>query len=210
MMLVLLLFSLSTVDAQQHDTHAAAAVRPATLMPGMGRLHHPIATKSAEAQRFFDQGLTLVYAFNHDEAVRSFRRAAELDPASPMPHWGVALALGPLADAWVARAKRDEVAAIDAWRSAVLAEDKLNYDEPADWFYPTRESLGAALLRAKRYDEAERVFRDDLTRNPRNGRSLFGLWQTLAMTKKESASAAEKQFRDAWKHADVTLRLVDY
>jgi tetratricopeptide (TPR) repeat protein len=64
-------------------------------MTGMGSLHHPIATTSDEAQKFFDQGLTLDYAFNHAEAVRSFRRAAELDPQSPMPYWGIALALGP-------------------------------------------------------------------------------------------------------------------
>jgi len=68
---------------------------PATLMSGLGKHHHPIATSSPEAQQFFDQGLTLVYAFNHDEAVRSFRRAAELDPQAPMPWWGVALAVGP-------------------------------------------------------------------------------------------------------------------
>jgi Flp pilus assembly protein TadD len=61
----------------------------------LGSLHHPIATTSDEAQRFFDQGLTFVYAFNHSEAVRSFERAAELDPNSPMPYWGKALALGP-------------------------------------------------------------------------------------------------------------------
>jgi tetratricopeptide (TPR) repeat protein len=61
----------------------------------MGSLHHSIATSNPEAQRFFDQGLTLVYAFNHDEAIRSFRRAAELDPSAAMPWWGVALALGP-------------------------------------------------------------------------------------------------------------------
>ncbi len=71
------------------------AGRPATLVRGLGSLHHPITTSSAEAQQFFDQGLRLVYAFNHDEAVRSFRRAAELDPKAPMPAWGVALALGP-------------------------------------------------------------------------------------------------------------------
>jgi len=545
MVLVLLLFALSAEDAQQHDAHAPAAPRAATLMPGMGRLHHPIATANADTQRFFDQGLTLVYAFNHEEAVRSFKRAAELDPASPMPHWGIALALGPninldvdpareqaaydeaqraralaaaapanerayvdalltrysndpkadlqalavhykdamhdltrrypddldaatlyaeslmdlhpwqlwstdgkptegteeivaaleaviardpshvganhyyihaveasrtpdralasarrleslvpaaghlvhmpahiymrtgdyasavtrnaraaevdreyirtagadgvypamyynhnldflasaammsgqfaeakraadmvvanvvpmlaemamlepfgaktlfvllrfarwdevmrlplpdpknallttlfhfgrtvaqaargnaadaereraaylasrqaipgdrdwgynkagslfaitdaVANAWVARAKRDEAGAIDAWRDAVRAEDMLNYDEPADWFYPTRESLGAALLRAKRYDEAARIFRDDLARNPQNGRSLFGVWQTLLLTRKDSTkaavAAAEKQFKDAWKHADVNLRLADF
>ena len=81
--------------AQQHDAHPQDAGKPATLLTGLGRLHHPIATPNPEAQRFFDQGLTLIYGFNHDEAVRSFRRAAELDPASPMPHWGIALALGP-------------------------------------------------------------------------------------------------------------------
>jgi tetratricopeptide (TPR) repeat protein len=64
-------------------------------MPGMGQHHHTISTKSSEAQRFFDQGLTLVFAFNHEEAARSFRRAAELDPQSAMAYWGVALALGP-------------------------------------------------------------------------------------------------------------------
>ena len=81
---------------QQHDTRSRPLTRPATLMRASARLHHPIATTQSPRRRsFFDQGLTLIYAFNHDEAVRSFRRAAELDPASPMPHWGIALALGP-------------------------------------------------------------------------------------------------------------------
>ncbi len=69
--------------------------KPPALMSGLGQHHHVISTKSSEAQRFFDQGLTLVFAFNHEEAARSFRRAAELDPQSAMPYWGVALALGP-------------------------------------------------------------------------------------------------------------------
>jgi len=72
-----------------------AQSRSPALMPGMGQHHHRISTKNPEAQRFFDQGLTLVFAFNHDEAVRSFQRAAELDPQSAMAFWGVALALGP-------------------------------------------------------------------------------------------------------------------
>ena len=63
---------------------------PARLFDGMGTLHHPIATTNSEAQKFFDQGLTLVYAFNHAEAARSFQRAADLDPREPMPHWGIA------------------------------------------------------------------------------------------------------------------------
>jgi tetratricopeptide (TPR) repeat protein len=537
-MTTLLVFTL-LVAAPQHEGHGAAA-KPATLMTGLGRLHHPIATRNVEAQKFFDQGLTFVYAFNHDEAIRSFRRAAELDPASPMPHWGIALALGPninldvdpereaaayeaaqraktlaanapanerayvdavvtrysnrpdadlkalavqykdamrdlvraypsdldaatlyaeslmdlnpwqlwstdgkpadgtleivsalegvlkrdpshiganhyyihaveasrrpdragpsakrletlvpaaghlvhmpahiymrtgnyrgavdsnaraaeidreyitasgadgvyptmyynhnldflasaammtgqyadakraadlvvanatpmiaqmaelepfaaktvfvllrfgrwndilarpapdathlllatvdhyargiahaalgraadaereraacdqarrkipdkadwgynkasaiLAvmnaslDAWIARANGDDETAIRSWRDAVAAENRLAYNEPPDWYYPTRESLGAALLRAKRYADAERVFRDDLARNPNNARSLFGVWQALVATKKPAA-AAEKQFREAWKHADVQLTLADF
>jgi len=72
-----------------------AQSKPPALMSGIGRHHHTITTKSSEAQRFFDQGLTLVFAFNHEEAARAFRRAAELDPESAMPFWGIALALGP-------------------------------------------------------------------------------------------------------------------
>jgi len=67
---------------------------PATLMQGLGSLHHPVSTSRADAQRFFDQGLTFVYAFNHSEAVRSFERAAQLDPQMAMAYWGIALALG--------------------------------------------------------------------------------------------------------------------
>jgi tetratricopeptide (TPR) repeat protein len=73
----------------------AAQSNPAALMSGLGQHHHVISTKNSEAQRFFDQGLTLVYAFNHEEAARAFQRAAELDPQSGMPYWGIALAFGP-------------------------------------------------------------------------------------------------------------------
>ena len=69
--------------------------KPAALMDGLSGLHHPVSTENSEAQQFFDQGLRLVYAFNHDEAARSFRRAAELDPQLAMAWWGVALAVGP-------------------------------------------------------------------------------------------------------------------
>src|SRR5262245_54698701 len=77
------------------DEEPAAAPAGPELVRGLGAHHHAIATQSAEAQKFFDQGFAWVFAFNHDEAVRSFTRAAELDPKSPMPHWGIAWALGP-------------------------------------------------------------------------------------------------------------------
>ena len=73
----------------------AASPKPATLMQGLSSLHHPVSTTNSEAQQFFDQGLRLVYAFNHEEAARSFRRAAELDPKLAMAWWGIALAVGP-------------------------------------------------------------------------------------------------------------------
>src|SRR5581483_12183302 len=68
---------------------------PMALDPGVGTVHFAVSTKNAEAQRFFDQGMAYLYGFNHDAAIRSFRRAAELDPKLAMADWGVALALGP-------------------------------------------------------------------------------------------------------------------
>jgi len=68
---------------------------PMRLIPGLGEVHHPVSTRNKEAQQFFDQGLALVYGFNHDEARLSFMRAAELDPKLAMAYWGVALTLGP-------------------------------------------------------------------------------------------------------------------
>ena len=57
-----------------------AQSKPSAMGPGLGQHHHRISTKNAEAQRFFDQGLTLVFAFNHEEAARAFWRASELRP----------------------------------------------------------------------------------------------------------------------------------
>ncbi|MFZ0478824.1 MAG: hypothetical protein WAL71_06720 [Terriglobales bacterium] len=69
--------------------------RPVTIMPGLGDWHHPTSAKNKAAQEFFDQGLRLIYAFNHAEAVRSFRKAAELEPSFAMAYWGIAEAVGP-------------------------------------------------------------------------------------------------------------------
>jgi tetratricopeptide (TPR) repeat protein len=74
---------------------ASAEQRPVTLMSGLGDWHHPVSTKNKEAQEFFDQGLRLIYAFNHDEAARSFHKAAELDSSLAIAFWGVAEAVGP-------------------------------------------------------------------------------------------------------------------
>src|SRR5712671_4136944 len=81
--------------AQEHEHAAAAKGKAVTLMAGLGNWRHPVSTKNAQAQAFFDQGLRLIYAFNHDEAARSFQHAAELDPKLAMAYWGVAAAVGP-------------------------------------------------------------------------------------------------------------------
>ena len=82
--------------AGAHAAHAASPASAApTLLPGLGRWHHPVRTRSARAQRFFDQGLRLAYGFNHDEAERSFAEAARLDPSCAMCRWGIAYAAGP-------------------------------------------------------------------------------------------------------------------
>src|SRR6202158_3489458 len=93
---VLFLFS-ATAVAQQSDMQMKMeqSEKPVALLSGLGSLHHPTSTKNAEAQRFFDQGFRMIYGFNHEEAVRSFKRAAELDPQMAMAWWGVAYALGP-------------------------------------------------------------------------------------------------------------------
>ena len=84
-------------DTAAHPEHAADAATPAprtTLLGNLGKYGRAITTTNAEAQQFFDEGLALLYGFNHDEAFRSFARAAALDDRAPMPHWGMALALG--------------------------------------------------------------------------------------------------------------------
>src|SRR6267142_2218394 len=81
--------------AQEHEHAVAAKNKTATLMAGLGDWRHPVSTTNAQAQAFFDQGLRLIYAFNHDEAERSFQHAAELDPKLAMAYWGIAEAVGP-------------------------------------------------------------------------------------------------------------------
>jgi tetratricopeptide (TPR) repeat protein len=91
--LFVLLMCLPVFAQDNHTAHAAA--KPVTLVSGLGSGHHPVSTKNPEAQQFFDQGLRFIYAFNHDEAARSFQKAAELDPNLAIAYWGIAEAVGP-------------------------------------------------------------------------------------------------------------------
>ena len=89
---------------------------------------------------------------------------------------------------------------------AVKIQDGHWFTEPPPWYYPVRQSLGAALLAAGRPAEAEAVYREDLKRNRENGWSLFGLAQSLrAQGKTAEADQVEARFKQAWARADVTL-----
>jgi pimeloyl-ACP methyl ester carboxylesterase/tetratricopeptide (TPR) repeat protein len=89
---LLLLFPVSAFA--QHGHAPAPAPAPAALSNGLGDIDHPVSTTNAEAQKFFNQGLAYLYAFNHEEAVKSFKQATQLDPQLAMGYWGMSLALG--------------------------------------------------------------------------------------------------------------------
>ena len=127
---LLVFLAAAGVLGQQHMHSAAKETGPAPLLDGLGHLHHAITTSSPQAQRYFDQGLTLVYAFNHEEAARSFRYAAQLDPKCAMAYWGVALAVGPNyndSDIDLNRMKE----AVEASRKAVALEPNVRENERA-------------------------------------------------------------------------------
>jgi tetratricopeptide (TPR) repeat protein len=91
-------------------------------------------------------------------------------------------------------------------QSAVGLEDKLAYDEPAEWFFPVRHVLGAELVRVGRPAEAEHVYRDNLERHPGDGWALFGLMQALKAEGRDAdTGATEAEFRKAWRHATISI-----
>ena len=95
---------------------------------------------------------------------------------------------------------------IRSLEDAVRTEDQTRYDEPADWLYPVRHTLGAALLTAGRAYEAELIYRADLERNKENGWALCGLAESLRKQgKKAEADAVQKRFAKAWAGADVKI-----
>ncbi|HZR05629.1 MAG TPA: hypothetical protein VFA61_07360 [Candidatus Udaeobacter sp.] len=96
---------------------------------------------------------------------------------------------------------------LDELRTALTLEDALKYDEPPSWMIPLRHSIGANLMAAGRFTEAEQIYRDDLKRLPENGWSLFGLSQALAAQQKDGAEleAIRARFNKVWAKADVKI-----
>jgi tetratricopeptide (TPR) repeat protein len=175
---------------------------------------HPVET----AWWHFARGVALARSGKPDEAATE--RAALADSSRKVPEEALfggsglesarnvlALAIVVL-DARIASARGAQADAIRLWTAAVAAADTVPYDEPPVFFYPVRESLGAALLLGGNAAEAERVFRQDLARHPRNARSLFGLYQSLTRQGKTADAAwVKRAFDEAWKDADMTLTI---
>jgi Tfp pilus assembly protein PilF len=110
----------------------------------------------------------------------------------------------------IAQSQNQNAQAIMSLRQAVALQDSMDYNEPPDWIIPTREWLGAVLLKDGKPVEAERVFREQLERTPRSGRSLFGLAQALkAQNRNDDAIYVQQQYEAAWKNADSPLRMAD-
>ncbi len=113
-------------------------------------MHHTVSTQSERAQLFFDQGLKLTYAFNHEAAIQSYRSAQELDPNLAMAYWGIAYALGPnINSAMSVEGKRKAYAAIE---QAVLLESDATQHE--------RDYIDAPRKRYSPYSDADRSLLD--------------------------------------------------
>ncbi len=106
----------------------------------------------------------------------------------------------------LAALKGDFSKSIEHLKKAVELEDGLTYTEPAAWHIPTRQNLGAVLLKNKKYEEAEKIYQEDLDVLRQNGWSLMGLYQTLkAQGKLEEAKTIKSEFDSAWQHADIEI-----
>jgi len=168
----------------------------------------------------FARGMALAGKGRIGEAEAEYKIVAEAEKATPpdaifqMPINNKTKDILKIAEnvlgAQVALAKKDNAGAVEMLREAVAVQDTLKYDEPQDWFFPVRESLGGALLMSGDNKEAEQVFRDDLARNPRNPRSLFGLHRALkAQDRNSDAWFVEQEFHNAWKGGPTELKVED-
>ncbi|HSF67456.1 MAG TPA: hypothetical protein VLA67_08495 [Nitrospiraceae bacterium] len=134
------------------ETTSADQTDAPQLFDNLGSLHHPITTSSERAQRYFDQGLRLVYAFNHEEAIRSFEAAAQEDPQAAMPYWGIALALGPNINSPMK--KKDEHRAIEMVQKARRLASRATPVEQAYIEALVTRYVGRKGVKRKGLDEA--------------------------------------------------------
>jgi tetratricopeptide (TPR) repeat protein len=167
----------------------------------------------SRAIRRFIRAVALNALGRADEAQverKAFREAAAATPVDAVvannPANDIFAIAGHVLDGEIAANQGRLEKAIRDLEEAVRLEDALRYDEPPDWLQPVRHTLGAVYLRAGRFGDAERVYREDLARFPENGWSLFGLGRALRLQKKDGEAApVEARFRKSWARADVRL-----
>jgi len=211
---------------QVHVHSGASIVMPIVVLLRFGRWDDVLAwpapgSEMDGVQYFWRYARGFAYASKGDlDSALHERRAMKLEFAN-LPtgsafgmfsnDWGVLDQIASaVLDARIAAAGRDVATSIRLWEKAATLQDRLNFDEIPDWYYPVRESWGAALLRDRRAAEAESVFKQDLVRNPRNPRSLFGLCTALeAQGKTQEASSIRRAFEAAWK-GDGRPRIEDF
>ena len=178
------------------------------------------AMKTTTGFWHFARGMALAGTGKISEAEAEYKIVADAEAATPadvifaMPINNKAKDILKIAEdvlgAKIAMARKDNVQAISLLTAAVAIQDTLKYGEPPDWFFPVRESLGGALLINGNATGAEKIFREDLDRNPRNPRSLFGLQQALkAQDRNYDAGFVEEQFRAQWKGGESGLKVED-
>lgn len=175
--------------------------------------HAPKATRTLQTG-FFHWARGAAFAATKkdsdaEQSLAALKLAARGVPKDAMVgpvNWGgevLAVAIADLTGR-IAEGRGDHAGAIAAFKAAVVAEDKLGYNEPPDWLLPERERLGVVLLGAGRAPDAESAFRAELKKHSGNPRALFGAWKSLEAQRRD-ASAAQRDFETAWSGADITL-----
>jgi tetratricopeptide (TPR) repeat protein len=157
----------------------------------------------------FGRGVALAARGRLEEARATLGELQALAAAVPADKEGLRSTLAvatPIVAARIAASEYRSDEAVGLLSEAVAAEDRQPYQEPARWFFPARHLLGAQLLEAGRAAEAERVYQEDLRRNPANGWALYGLAAALkAQGKAPAAARVAREFSGAWRFADVRL-----
>ncbi len=168
----------------------------------------PAAMRFPTAMAYYARGVAYAAKGDFANAKTALDSVVAINGATPADaefKAPISIALHALMAEMAAR-KGDLNEGIAHFREAIKLEDAGLYFEPPKWYYPVRQSLGAALLKAARHAEAETVYREDLKRFPENGWSLYGLAAALkAQGKSAEAAAVEKRFEKAWADADVKL-----
>jgi tetratricopeptide (TPR) repeat protein len=152
----------------------------------------------------YTRGIAFCRKGNIKDAQEELEFIAERDTS--LDHEKIALVAYEVLAGEIEASKGNLAGAIEHFEMAVVFEDALPYDEPALWYIPTRQTLGAVLLKAEKYKEAEIIYLEDLEYYRQNGWSLMGLYQSLSgQGKNDEAEIIKQQFDQAWSKSDIEI-----